>query len=209
MRIAVDLPLFFLLALSCLLRGALGQSSFDENGLVIAALGQGAKAPIFNAYFPTNPATIVGATLNYTWSQIDPTDSAATAATHQGVVSLSGAPNSYIDVGTATGANSCGQVLPMIGGPGSGTGATQGWSVDMVVKLTASGGWAKLIDFGDGPFATGSSTINDLTITWDGNENNENGAMEGLAVQQLSSPPPATYYNFAVVPILKPVIGQW
>lgn len=212
MRIAVLLPLFFLLALFCLLCAALGQSSFDENSLVLAALGSGAKPPIFNTYFPSDPTALVGATatgLNYTWLQSDSADSAAVAATHQGVVKLTGAENSYIDVNTATGANSCGVVLPMIGGAGSGSGSTQGWSVDMVVKLTASGGWAKLIDFGDGPFPTGSPTINDLTITWDGNENNENGAMEGLAVQQLSSPPPATLYNFGVVPILKPVIGQW
>ena len=114
---------------------------------------------------------------------------------------------------TATGANSAGVVLPMIGGAGSGTGATQGWSVDLVVKLTVSGGWSKLIDFGDGPFPSSTSpsgytTLNDLTITWDGNDNNENGLLEGLAVQQLSSPPPTTQYNFGVVPILKPKIGS-
>ena len=217
MRISVLLPLFFLLALSSLLPGALGQSSSSENGRVLAALGSGAKAPIFNAYFPSDPTSIVGAGatgLNYTWLMQDPADNSSVSGYHQGLVSLSGAPNAYIDVGTATGANSCGVVLPSpIGGAGSGTGATQGWSVDLVVKLTgSSGGWAKLIDFGDGPYPSvdGSyPTINDLTITWDGNENNENGRMEGLAVQQLSSAPPVTLYNFGAVPIVKPVIGQW
>ena len=187
----------------------------NENSRVLAALGAGAKAPVFNAWFPVNPTSVVGvSTLNYAWYASDPSDNSTVAASHQGVVSLSGAPSQYIDVGTATGANSCGVVLPQpIGGPGSGSGATQGWSVDMVVKLTtASGGWAKLIDFGDGPFnnsAGGYPTINDLTITWDGNENNENGRMEGLAVQQLSSAPPVTNYNFGVVPIIKPVLNQW
>ena len=215
MRISVQLPIFFLLALSTLLPGALGQSSNSENSRVLAALGTG-KAPIFNAYFPSDPTSLVGATatgLNYTWLASDPNDSTSVAAFHQGLVSLSGAPNAYIDVGTATGANSCGVVLPLIGGAGSGTGPTQGWSVDLVVKLTgSSGGWSKLVDFGDGPFPSvdGSySTTNDLTITWDGNDNNENGRMEGLAVQQLSSPPPTTLYNFAAVPVVKPTLGQW
>ena len=210
MRISVNLPLFFLLALSCLLRGALGQSTFNENSLVLAALGSGAKAPIFNAYFPSDPTATVGGSLNYSWLASDSNDNAATAATHQGLVSLSGAPNQYIDVTTATGANSCGLILPLIGGAGSGTGSTQGWTVDMVVKLTVSGGWSKLIDFGDGPYNTtalGYTTLNDLTITWDGNDNNENGLLEGLAVQQLSAP--TTVYDFGVVPILKPKIGQW
>ena len=207
MRIFVQLPLFFLLALFCLLPGSLGQSTSENSG-VTAALS-GGKAPIFNAYFPTNPTALVGAQatgLNYTWLQSDPADSPSVAAYHQGLVYLSGAPNSYIDVGTATGANSVGVVLPLIGGPGSGTGASQGWSVDLVVKfVNSSGGWAKLIDFGDGSPSTG--TVNDLTITWDGNENNENGVMEGLAVQQLNGP--STPYTFGVVPIVKPVLGQW
>ncbi len=214
MRFSVLLPLFFLLALSCLLPGALGQS--NENSRVLAALGASAKAPIFNAYFPSDPTSLVGATatgLNYTWILTDPSDNATVAASHQGLVSLSGAPNQYIDVGTATGANSCGYVLPQpIGGAGSGTGSTQGWSVDLVVKMTnTTGGWAKLIDFGDGPFPSvdGSyPTVNDLTITWDGNENNENGRMEGLAVQQLSNVS-QTPYSFGAVPIIKPVLGQW
>ena len=212
MRISVLLPLFFLLALSSLLPGALGQS--DEGSRVLAALGSGAKAPILNAYFPSDPTSLVQATaLNYTWLQSDPADNASVAAYHQGLVSLSGGPNAYIDLNTAYGGNSVGLVLPPIGGPGSGSGASQGWTVELVVKLTgSSGGWSKLVDFGDGPFPSvdGSyPTLNDLTITWDGNDNNENGLLEGLAVQQLSSPPPATLYNFAVVPIIKPVLGVW
>ena len=213
MRIFVHLPIFFLLALSSLLPGALGQSS-DENTRVLAALGTGATPPVFNAYFPTNPLSVVGGTsLNYAWLQQDANDSSTVAAYHQGLVSLSGSSTAYIDVNTTTGPNSCGVKLPLIiGGPGSGTGATQGWSVDLVVKLTgSSGGWAKLIDFGDGPFNNpgGYPTINDLTITWDGNDNNENGLMEGLAAQQLSSAPPVTLYNYASVPIIKPQLYTW
>ena len=207
MRIFVLLPLFFLLALFCLLRGGLGQSISDENSRVLSALGSGAKAPIFNAYFPTNPTSVVGvSTLNYTWLQSDSADNSTTSPYHQGLVSLSGASNSYIDVGTATGANSAGVVLPQIGGAGSGSGSTQGWSVDIVVKLTgARGGWAKLVDFGDGP-AIGTTT-NDFTITWDGNDNNETGLVPGLAVQQLSAA--TTQYNYASCPLIKPVMNQW
>ena len=208
MRMYVLLPLFFLLALFCLLRGGLGQSMQDENTRVLAALGSGAKAPIFNAYFPTNPSPIVNSPLNYTWAQSDPADNSTTAAYHQGVAILSGGPYSYIDVNIPTGSQSCGVVLPQIGGAGSGTGASQGWTVDVVVKLTgAVGGWAKLIDFGDG--AAIGSTTNDLMLTWDGNDNNETGLVPGLAAQQLSSPPPATLYSYASCPMIKPVLDQW
>jgi hypothetical protein len=105
----------------------------NEDTQVAAALGSSNKAPIFSASFPSNPASLVGGTTNYQWQATDPQDSAAVAAYHPGVIVLTGATNSYIDLTTTYGPQSCGLLLPVFGGAGSGTfGTNQGVSFEMV-----------------------------------------------------------------------------
>ena len=123
-------------------------------------------APIFNAPFAENPNTLPGlqnTPLAYIWQPNDPFDSAATQLLHKGVVTFSGTPTSYVDLSTTVGPNSCGLTLPMLGLPGSGSGATAGMSIEMVVKLGGYLSWSKIFGFSSGP------GLDVLGATWDGN----------------------------------------
>ena len=139
-----------------------------------SALGAGAKMPVFNANFSVNPTSIsgVGSSLNYGWAATDSSDTSANQQLHQGVAILSGTGNSFINLSTLTGPQSCGQLLPLLGGASSGTGATVGWSFEFVFKPTGNTNtWAKLVDFGDGS-SSGyyPSSNNDWTLGFDGSD---------------------------------------
>ena len=118
------------------------------------------RPAVFNAPFASSPYSAAATTstaAGYTWMANDPTDTAADQAAHQGLVKLSGG---YIDLTTATGPNSVGLVLPVIGGVGYAAGASQGLSIELVVKMTAVETWSKLIDLGTG------SGLDSLAIGW-------------------------------------------
>ena len=80
------------------------------------------------------------------------------------MLTLNGNSNAYVDLSMTTGANSIGAALPPVGGAGSGSGATLGWTFEIVCKPTAYTSWAKLIMIGDG------SASNDVVLGWDGND---------------------------------------
>jgi len=115
------------------------------------------RAPIVNAVFPENPASVIGATPYYQWAAADSSDNAAVAALHKGVVQLTGTVNSFVDLNTPTGANSIGLVMGTFGG------GSQGWSVEMVVKPTAATPYTKLLTIGNGGY------LDVLFIGWDVN----------------------------------------
>jgi len=118
------------------------------------AAGIVTRQPVFNAWFGSNPTSLVQSPnnqLDYTWAEFDTTDSQADQQKHRGIVKFSGAATSYIDLNTNTGPNSAGVVLPVLGGPGSGVGPEQGWSFETVFKVTRMNGWAKLFNAGNGP----------------------------------------------------------
>ena len=169
------LGLVALLALVFSLSLSLSPASAQSGDAGLAsALGAGAVLPVLNLNFSVNPATLpgVGATLNYGWAAADTTDTAANQALHQGVAILSGTGNSFINLSTLTGPQSCGQLLPLLGGASSGTGATAGWSFEFVFKPTGNTNtWAKLVDFGDGS-SSGyyPSSNNDWTLGFDGSD---------------------------------------
>lgn len=122
----------------------------DESNRAAAIVS---RQPVFNAWFGSNPTTLVNTptgSLNYQWMDFDPSDSPADQAKHRGVVKFSGSATSYIDLNTNIGPNSCGVVLPDIGGAGWGTGSSQGWTFEIVFKVSQMSGWAKLFDFGNG-----------------------------------------------------------
>jgi len=124
----------------------LPQPETDESRAVMAIVGD---APVFNAYFGTNPTQAVGVTeLEWQWIAED-SDPA-----HKGIARIGQRPEGqvpkFIDVTTNRGPNSCGQVLPVIGGPSSKTGAEAGWTFEAVFKITSRVGWAKLFDFSAG-----------------------------------------------------------
>ena len=180
-----------------------GVSAGGDFGLT-AALAGGA-APVFNADFRQNPTTIpsVGPTINYAWAPVDTSDTAADQGVHQGLAVLSGLFTSFINISTANGPNSCGLVAPIIGGPGSGTGATQGWSFEFVWKPTGeSTTWAKLLDMGNGASNGYAQTTNDdWTIGFDGNDQTE------FLVETYNSGTPQ--YPHAFTELRELTLGTW
>jgi len=117
------------------------------------------RQPVMNAWFGTNPTEATRSTnvgLNYNWLEFDPNDSGIDQQKHRGLVRLTGNPESYIDLATALGPNSCGVVLPIVGGPGFGTmtptstgnGIGQGWTFETVFKILRADNWAKIFNFG-------------------------------------------------------------
>ena len=160
------------------------------------------RAPFFTAHFLTNPA-VANAATGYLWTPTDLSDnSTSNSLLHTGVITLSGASNSYVDLSQATGANSIGQTLPTVGGAGFGTGATAGWCFEIVAKPLATTTWAKLIMIGDG------ASSNDIILGWDGNDlgrwsfENWNGGIQSFT-EVLRAPQVGQWYH--VVICLQPV----
>ena len=108
----------------------------SEDTRVAAALASN-KQPIFAASFAVDPAPFVGGRTNFQWNATDANDDAATAASHSGLIILNGQASSYIDLTTTYGPQSCGLLLPIFGGAGSGTfPTTQGVTFEMVHSQT-------------------------------------------------------------------------
>ena len=181
--------------------------AYNDNGEVAAAATAvlPGNPAIFSATFPVNPATYVGGTTAYAWAAQEPLDSTAVANLHKGVVMLYGASNQYIDLTTTYGPQSCGLLLPVFGGAGSGTyGVNQGLTFELVVKFYVTELWAKLFNFGTG------GGVDTMGVTWNGNS----GALEGsLEVQNYNQA--ATQYlpyggsTVSQLPFLSPVLNAW
>ena len=176
--------------------------SSTEDRLVLAALGS-ARPPVWNMSFPADPTTVVGLTagtvtgLNYLWQASDPLDNAAQAGLHQGIVTFQGNSNNYIDLGTAYGPNSYGQVLPTnLFGATSGSGATAGWTFEIVVKFNATTTWAKIVNWGTGQY------VDDFTLTYNGND-------AGWICFENYNSGSATVNVHSLVYIFKPTPGLW
>ena len=144
-------------------------------------------APIFNANFAVNPTANLAIPFTaYQWAAADPSDTPAMQALHPGVVLLNGSASSFINLQQASGPNSCGLVLPIIGTAGSGTGSSQGLSFEMVFKFPV--GYtilqsSKLFDLGQG----GTETI-DLAAQTSGSlqleqQNNVQPGLESSSYQ--------------------------
>src|SRR6201999_2651480 len=111
---------------------------------------------------------------------------------------------SFIDLHTNAGPNSVGMVLPIIGLPGSGTGATQGMSVEVVMKvpvLPTNTYRAKIFDWGQGA----STDSFDLSFDNNGvafcmeNQNNWPNADTYALADFYLSPAAATWYHIVWV----------
>lgn len=168
----------------------------DESRGAAAAV-RGKPAPVFNAWFPTNPITQVVSPLglSYPWVEFDPADSPADRALHRGLIQLNGDPECYIDVNTNSGPNSCGVVAPIIGGRGSGSGETMGWSFELVFKVTTMTSWVKLFNFGNGP------ELNNIILGVDGTDSSTM-AFEVFDREQTAWP-----HGFAEV--FQPELNRW
>ena len=116
-----------------------------------------ASSLFFTATFDTDPRGVgnVPSAANYGWVASDAGD--VVAGAHTGIITLNGCTagncaGQYLNLSTASGANSIGKVLANWGGLGTGSfdQGTVGWSFEMVWKAYSQQTWAKLMDFGLG-----------------------------------------------------------
>ena len=109
--------------------------------------------PTFAISGNSNPCPTT--TCAYGYSATDANDASCSLTQYrQGLITLAGSQVSgtgpYINLSTATGPNSIGATLPIIGGQGAGSpsAGTAGWTFEYMVKPHVTETWAKLFDFG-------------------------------------------------------------
>ena len=153
-----------------------------------------APTPFYSLPTATDPRASAGgaSVAAYGWRQYDQGDVACGLnAAHSGLISFAGDINyspvdfgynatvdvvgtaQFVNMSTATGANSVGTVLPTIGGPSAGSAAsgTAGWTIEVTFKPLLQETWAKVFDIGSTrPFTAAGQgqCINDLLLTWYG-----------------------------------------
>jgi hypothetical protein len=165
-------------------------------------------APVFNAPFTTNPASVVGGSTGYTWWPSDPSDVATgQAAYHTGLVNMPGSPSAFIDLTQVTGPNSIGQSLPILFGTSSGSGSSYGWSIDLVVKPLAVQTWSKYFDLGSGAY------IDSCYWGWLSNNNQWEVGNYITVANWLVPPalnlPGSSYIQHSNILNTPPAIGSW
>jgi Concanavalin A-like lectin/glucanases superfamily len=167
------------------------------------------RAPVFNANFSVPPNCSIGVTPAWTWMQTDPLDSGNTAALHQGVAIMTGNSTSWIDLTTATGPQSSGLVLPMIGGAGNYPLGNPlcGWSFEVVAKFdqTVNQQYAKLIELSDGP---GGGAGNNLALSFYGSDAGDDSAYK-LMVEQYMNTTAVPNANHGIVEFLQATTNTW
>jgi hypothetical protein len=151
-----------------------------DAGVAAVLVAAGVAPPVFDLNFTVNPIEYAQSEFGFLWiwQANSSTDSEADQRLHQGLAVLDGSTTSYIDLNMADGPQSANVLLPQIGGRGSGTGDSEGWSFEAVFKPQAVADWAKLFCFGAGP------NTNDIILGWYGN-----GEFGRLAYQQYSEGP--------------------
>ncbi len=124
-------------------------------------------------------------------------------------MTLNGVAN-FINLSTATGPNSCGLVLPLLGTATSSSTAP-GWSFEFVWKpLGEQNTWAKLADFGNGA-SSGyyPSSNDDWTLGFDGNDQTEFLLETYNAGPGSGMPYTTPNYTHGWAELQTLVIGQW
>ena len=173
------------------------------------------KYPVYNLNFTQNPACLTGVNSAWTWQTSDSLDTGNTATMHQGVAVLTGVSTSWVDLTTATGAQSAGYAIPQWGGPGNSYGGTQtaGWSIEIVMKynvLPAAGTWAKTFELADGPAsAVSTNTNNNLALSWDngGDAGDDSGFKLDIEQYTAAAAQPLAYHG--IIEALVPQANTW
>ena len=104
----------------------------------------------------------------YNWLNYDPLDSPLPTKYnhHQGMIQLvqSAAQYQWIDLNKATGPNSAGVLIPVIGGASSSVqySSAPGWSFEIVFKAGSRTSWAKMFCMGNAAY------VDNILIGWDG-----------------------------------------
>ena len=173
------------------------------------------RQPVFNLNFSVSPGCITGAAPGWTWAVQDPYDNAQTAALHQGVAILTASSTSWVDLTTAKGPQSAGQVIPQWGGDGFyGAGNPQnGWSLEIVFKMdvTVSQGWAKVLELSDGPgwANTGAGNVgSNIALTFDNNDAGNDSGYK-LMVEQYNNQVLFPQTGHGLVEMLQPQVNTW
>ena len=165
-------------------------------------------APVFNAPFSTNPASVVGGSTGYSWWASDPADVATGQAKyHTGLINMPGSPSAFVDLTQVTGPTSIGQSLPILFGPSSGSGASYGWSIELVVKPLSVQTWSKFFDLGTGAY------IDSVYWGWLNNNNQWEVANYITVANWLVPPsvglPGSSYIQHSNILNTPPLIGSW
>ena len=165
-------------------------------------------APVFNAPFSTNPASVVGGSTGYSWWASDPADVATGQAKyHTGLINMPGSPSAFVDLTQVTGPTSIGQSLPILFGPSSGSGASYGWSIELVVKPLSVQTWSKFFDLGTGAY------IDSVYWGWLSNNNQWEVANYITVANWLVPPsvglPGSSYIQHSNILNTPPLIGSW
>ena len=112
------------------------------------------RPPVYELTFSSDPRLIQSMQYDYTysWTDRDPADSSDVMKYHDGFLNLTG--NQYIDLQQRYGADSVAVAAPpIIGGPSGGNGTLEeGWSFEILFKPKTREKFAKLFDFGNGPW---------------------------------------------------------
>ena len=133
--------------------------------LIPARIGTGPVTPIFSLNFSTNPLTSVAGATGYGWAQTLSSDSAGNQSLHTGLLTFDASQAQYVNLSQASGANSVGQVLPIIGG------GTAGWSFELMLLSTAGADtWPKVMDIGQARPNAGNCNY-DFVLGWEGSAN--------------------------------------
>ena len=164
-------------------------------GVAAVLSAAGVAPPVFELNFTSDPIahydTEYLSDYRWSWAANSSTDSEALQLLHQGLAVLDGSETAFIDLTTATGPNSADTVMPMIGGPGSGRGDTEGWSIEMVFQPQQVDDFAKLLCLGAGEAG------NDILLGWLGDDETGTMAFEQYVDEPLVNPS-ATYADTAL-----------
>jgi len=132
-------------------------------------------APYFGLNFSANP---VQAGSDFSWTSVDEGDLSCNASLyHTGLLSLAGGADmseslsigQFVNLSAATGPNSVGSVMPIIGGVPSNANFSSGavgWSFEFTFKPEAVETWAKMFDAGG--LRTNGNCNNDFVLGWVG-----------------------------------------
>ena len=137
-------------------------------GVAAVLSAAGVAPPVFELNFTSDPIAYLDteylSDYRWSWAANSSTDSEALQRLHQGLAVLDGSETAFIDLTTATGPHSADTVMPMIGGPGSGRGETEGWTIEIIFQPQQVDDWAQLLYFGTGEAG------NDIQLGWYGEQ---------------------------------------